>query len=137
MFGADWHHSGFSCFKSQEWLYEFWQPGSQHLLGRARGYETRFKDASSIGTVLSTPSKLKHPFISTCEGSVLMLIVIEKNVVKHRTRIAKSPKDQASGKIQSTWLEWPAFSFNSKLWGKRYCSFQETKRDLDSGSVLC
>jgi hypothetical protein len=69
-----------------------------------------------MGTLLSSPSKLKHPFISICEGSGFVLL-LEKNILKHKTRIAKSHKDQASGKIQSTWVEWPAFSFNSKPWG--------------------
>jgi hypothetical protein len=87
-------------------------------------------------TVLSSPSKLKHAFISICEGSGFVLL-LDTNIVKHRTRIAKSHKDQASGKIQSTWAEWLAFSFNCKPWGERHHSFQEIKRDLDSGSVLC
>jgi hypothetical protein len=86
-------------------------------------------------TVLSPHSKLEHAFISVCEGSGFVLF-LEKNILKHGTRIAKS-QDQASGKIQSTWVEWPAFSFNSEPWGERHCSFQEIKRDLDSGSVLC
>jgi hypothetical protein len=87
-------------------------------------------------TILSSPSKLKHAFISVCEGSGFVLL-LEKNIVKHGTKIAKSHKDQASGKIQSTWAEWPAFSFNCKPWGERHYSFQEIKRDLYSGSVLC